>query len=63
MYSIADGPLTATLPASWNPGEITARSLFIDRKEEARFQMSGRKITVQMQARRPVMIYRSQSFI
>ena len=22
MYSIADGPLTATLPAGWNPQEV-----------------------------------------
>jgi hypothetical protein len=60
MYAIADGPLTATLPVSWNPSEITARSLFVDRKEPVKFELSGRTVTVQMQARRPVLLYRTQ---
>ena len=61
MYAIADGPLTATLPASWNASEIAAYVLFVGRKEPVKFELSGRKVTVQMQARRPVMLYRTQS--
>ncbi|WP_035359572.1 endo-alpha-N-acetylgalactosaminidase family protein [Edaphobacter aggregans] len=61
MYAVADGPLTATLPTSWNPADIAARSLFADRKEAVKFEVSGRKVAVQMQARRPVMLYRTQS--
>lgn len=61
MYSIVDGPLEATLPAGWNPDEITAVSLLSDKKEPAKFHLDGRKVAVQMQARRPVMIYRNKS--
>lgn len=63
MYAIADGPLTATLLPGWNPSEIAARTLFADRKEETKFELNGRKVTVQMQARRPVMIYRNRSLV
>jgi hypothetical protein len=63
MYEIKEGPLTATLPADWDPSGIAARSLFVDRKEPVKFDVEGRKVTVQMQARRPVMIYRNSSFI
>lgn len=63
MYKISEGQLTATLPASWNTHEIAVRILLPDRKEEAKFEMSGRKITVEMQARRPVMIYRNRSLV
>jgi hypothetical protein len=63
MYSIADGPLTATLPAGWNPQEVSASSLFADRKEPANFKVDGRRVTVTMQSRRPVMIYRTKATI
>jgi hypothetical protein len=60
MYSIADGPLTARLPAGWNPKEIAVSALLPDRKEGVAFTLAGRTITVQMVARRPVMIYRKK---
>lgn len=60
MYSIADGPLTATLPAGWSPQELTAMTLFAEKKEPAKFSLDGRQVTVQMQARRPVMLYRAR---
>ncbi|MDP9049395.1 MAG: endo-alpha-N-acetylgalactosaminidase family protein [Acidobacteriota bacterium] len=58
MYSIAGGPLTATMPKDWTPKEVTAMKLLPDRREPAIFTLSGRRVTVQMQAREPVMIYR-----
>ena len=63
MYSVADGSLTATLPAGWNPQEVSASSLFADRKEPANFKVDGRRVTVPMQSRRPVMIYRTKATI
>jgi hypothetical protein len=61
LYTVGDGPLTATLPAGWNPGQVSATSLFADRKEPAAFKVDGRLVTVQMQARRPVMLYRGKT--
>jgi glycosyl hydrolase family 101 (putative endo-alpha-N-acetylgalactosaminidase) len=61
MYSIVDGPLVATLPSSWNIQDVTAKALFTDQSEPAKFTLDGRRITVQMQARRPVMIYRART--
>jgi hypothetical protein len=59
MYAIADGPLVATLPSTWDSQGVTAKALFADRTEPMKFDLTGRRITVQMQARRPVMIYRA----
>jgi hypothetical protein len=61
MYSIADGTLEATLPTGWDSHAITAFTLFADRREPITFKLDGRKVTVQMQSRQPVMIYRAQS--
>lgn len=59
MYSITDGPLEVTLPESWVPGQISASSLFSDRKEPEKFTLNGRRVTIHMKSRRPVMLYRS----
>jgi hypothetical protein len=61
MYSITDGPLVATLPPAWNTQDITAKALFADRADPTKFDLNGRRVTVQMQARRPVMIYRGRA--
>ncbi len=61
MYSIVDSPLEATLPSGWNPDAIAAYALFADRKEPVKFKLDGRVVTVQMQSRHPVMIYRTKS--
>jgi hypothetical protein len=61
MYAIADGPLVAGLPADWDPKGIAAASLFTDRKEPVKFRLDGRRVTVEMKARQPVVIYRSKS--
>jgi hypothetical protein len=63
MYTIKAGPLTATLPEGWDSAGIAVVSLFVDRKEQTKFDLDGRKVTVQMKARRPVMIYRNRSFV
>jgi hypothetical protein len=61
MYAIADGPLTATLPQDWNAQDITVQALFADRTEPVKSDLQGRRVTVQMQARRPVMIYKGKA--
>jgi hypothetical protein len=61
MYSITDGPLVATLPPAWDTKDITAKALFPDRAEPAKFDLAGRRVKVQMQARRPVIIYRERA--
>jgi hypothetical protein len=63
MYTIKAGPLTATLPEGWDSAGIAVVSLFVDRKEQTKFDLDGRKVTVQTKARRPVMIYRNRSFV
>ena len=59
LYTITDEVLTATLPMGWKSSDIRAFALYSDRKEAAEFTVREREITVQMQARRPVMIYRA----
>jgi hypothetical protein len=61
MYSIADGRLVVTLPSTWDTQDIAAKALFADRTEPMKFDLAGRRVTVQMQARRPVMIYRRRT--
>jgi len=61
MYSTTDGPLTATLPAGWNPEEVTGFVLSPEGKNPAALQREGRRLTVQMRAREPVMLYRRRT--
>ncbi|WP_188553836.1 endo-alpha-N-acetylgalactosaminidase family protein [Edaphobacter dinghuensis] len=58
MYSVTDASLTATLPADWNPGEVAATVLSPTGRESANLQHIGQRVTVDVQARQPVMIYR-----
>jgi hypothetical protein len=58
MYSIADGPLTATLPTGWSPQRVSVLTLSAEKKEPAKFKVDGRRVTVEMQARWPVMVYK-----
>jgi hypothetical protein len=60
MYAIADGPLTATLPAGWSADDVTGVALSVDKKEAVELRKDGRRITVQMQSRQPVMLYRKR---
>jgi hypothetical protein len=59
MYSIADGPLTATLPIGWDPGKVTGFVLSTDGKAPLLLQRDGRRVTVQMHSRKPVILYRT----
>jgi len=61
MYSTTDGPLTAILPAGWNAEEVTGSVLSPGGKNPATLQRESRRITVQMRAREPVMLYRRRT--
>jgi hypothetical protein len=56
-YSITPRTVTATLPAGWNPQDVTAVALYPDRREEMKVAVTGRTAQVDLQARRPVMLY------
>lgn len=58
MYSVVDGPLTATIPATWDVGTVTGYGLSSDKREPVKLEWSGRGVTVAMKARQPVMLYR-----
>jgi len=60
MYSVADGPLTATIPAEWDVKAVTAWALFTEKKSPVDLKWDGRKVTVAMRARQPVMLYRQR---
>lgn len=56
MYSIVGGPLTATIPPGWDVKTVTGFALS-DRREQVRLEWDGRRVTVGMRARQPVMLY------
>jgi len=61
FYSRKGGTLSAPLPAGWNEKSLVARALYTDHAEEAKFSLSGGKITVNATANRPVMIFRDSA--
>ena len=62
MYSVVNRSLTATSPTGWNPKDTSVMELLGDRKVPvAAFTLDGPSLTVKMQARQPVIIYRKRS--
>jgi hypothetical protein len=60
LYTLTDGPLTAVLPDGWDAAKVVAASLATTGKTAAAVTCDGRKATVEMKARTPVMIYRDK---
>ena len=60
-YSITPRTVTFPVPAGWNAGEITAVSLYPDRREKASILLQGGSISVALEPRRPVILYRNGS--
>jgi len=58
MYSIADGPLTATIPEEWDVKEVTGYALSSTNKRPVELTWKGRTVTVAIRARQPVILYR-----
>ncbi|HZP60026.1 MAG TPA: hypothetical protein VFB27_06835, partial [Opitutaceae bacterium] len=60
FYSKNDKPLSAALPAGWNPGEVVARALSADKSEDVPVRFADGKVTVSVSAGRPVMVFRDR---
>jgi hypothetical protein len=58
FYSKTGKRLTAVLPKGWGGAGITARALFADRSEDVPVEVRGGKVSVDVQAERPVMVFR-----
>ena len=56
-YAITPRTVTAGLPRSWNADEVTAVALFADRRAEVRVVCRNREAAVDLEARRPVILY------
>jgi hypothetical protein len=56
-YSVAPQTVTAKLPAGWNPRDVTAVALYPDHREEVKVAVQSGTAQVELQARRPVMLY------
>ena len=57
-YSITPRQINVTLPSGWNASEVTAVVLSADRREKAAIQNNGQTVTISLESRRPVMLYR-----
>jgi len=60
-YSIAPRTVTVAIPGGWNSAEMTAVTLYPDRREKASIQLQGKSVAIALEARRPVILYRSSS--
>jgi len=58
MYSIVDGPLSATIPATWDAKAVTGFALSAEKREPVKLEWDGRRAMVTMHARQPVMLYK-----
>jgi hypothetical protein len=58
MYTVVDGPLTTTIPAEWDVKSVSASALSLGEKGSVKLAWDGRRVTVAMRARQPVMLYR-----
>jgi len=58
-YSITPRTITVPLPAGWNAAEVSAVALYENRRERAALQRQSGSITLALEARRPVMVYRN----
>lgn len=60
-YSITPRTVTVPVPEGWSAFEITAVTLYPDRREKASIQQQGNSVSIALEARRPVMLYRNSS--
>ena len=60
MYSVVDGPLTATIPSEWDTKAVTGFALSREKQEPVKLEWDDRRVTVAMHARQPVMLSRQR---
>jgi len=58
-YSITPRTVSVAIPRGWNAAEITAVTLYPDRREKTSIQPQGSSISIALEARRPVIVYRN----
>lgn len=63
MYSVADVSLTATIPAGWDPEKVTGAILSPAGNEPVTLQRDGRRVTVDVHAHQPVMLWRDKTLL
>jgi hypothetical protein len=60
-YSITPRTVSVSVSSGWNATEITGATLYPDRREEASTQLQGGRISIALEARRPVILYRNRA--
>lgn len=60
-YAITPQTVTVSVPAGWSAKEMTAVAMYEDRREKVDIHTQGNGVSVALEARRPVMLYRSKS--
>lgn len=63
FYSRTRRTLRHPLPASWNPATLTARTLTLEGRSICKVQCADGMIVVEVEAKRPVIVYSSESAI
>jgi len=58
-YSITPCTVSVPVPAGWNATEVTAVALYPDRRESAPMQLRDGSVSIALDARRPVILYRN----
>ena len=56
-YSITPRTITVPVPSDWKRAEVTAVALYPDRREEARVSWQSESAVIQLESRRPVIVY------
>lgn len=60
-YAITPRTVTVPIPSGWNAAEVTAVALYPDRREKSTIRIQGNSISVALEARRPVILYRNNN--
>ena len=60
FYSRTATQLSAPLPEGWDPNAVVARAMWADKTEAANVLVRDGKLTVKVQAERPVMVFRDK---
>jgi hypothetical protein len=60
-YSITPRKVSVPLPSGWSAAEVTAVSLYPERRVEATIEKQAGSINIALEARRPVILYRNKA--
>ena len=59
-YSITPRTVSVAMPSGWNSAEVTAVALYPERRDKVSIQVQGNHVSVDLEARRPVILYRNE---